>query len=602
MTFKRWASSRSKTRSSVPSIRSRRTRTSTSSSAATRSFQKRYSTDPTRLQQILKNLLSNAFKFTTEGSVTLDIKLVREHNVSGIAGPAVAFAVTDTGIGIPQEKFNVIFEAFQQADMGTSRKFGGTGLGLAISRQIAALLGGEISVTSSLGVGSTFTFYHPLERNVGTMVVQRTVATAGGVQERIVRPVPRTVAEEHPHREVEDDREKIEATDRVLLVVEDDLVFARIILGLARDRGFKGVVALSASQGLALARRFRPDAITLDIGLPDTDGWSLLQELKEDPATADIPVHVISGAEQWQRALDFGAVTHLKKPVTEEALTQTFDSVLGLGAARSKNLLLVEDDMTQLNAMISLIETGEVAVTAVRSAAEAMSAVQQQQFDCIIVDLGLPDMPGDELIAALRKTPSGAGVPIIVYTARDLTRQEEQKLGELSETVIVKDAMSPERLLDEAHFFLNQVESKLPTSKQSGSDGGIFPSPSLAGNRVLIIDDDARNIFALRSALEESAMEVLSAESGQEGIDILDKTPNVDIALIDIMMPELDGYETIRRIRADRRFADLPIIALTAKAMRGDRESCIAAGASEYISKPVDVGQLVSLLRVWLNR
>ena len=418
-------------------------------------------TDPTRLQQILKNLLSNAFKFTNEGSVTLDIKLSRDHGVAGIGGPAVAFAVTDTGIGIPQEKFNVIFETFQQADMGTSRRFGGTGLGLAISREIAALLGGEIHVRSTIGEGSTFTFFHPLERNVGTTTVQRTVAIGGGVHERIVRPVPRTTAEEHSHGEIEDDRERIEAVDRVLLIIEDDLVFARILLGLARDRGFKGIVALSAAQGLALARRFRPDAVTLDISLPDTDGWSLLQELKDDPTTADIPVHVISGAEQWQHALDFGAVTHLTKPVTEEALTQTFDSLLGYGGGRSKNLLLVEDDITQLNAMVNLIDAGEVAVTAVRTGAEAMQAIAEQRFDCIVVDLGLPDVSGEELIAQMRHTAHAAAVPIIVYTARDLTRQEELKLAALSETVIVKNALAPERLLDEARFFLNQVESEI---------------------------------------------------------------------------------------------------------------------------------------------
>ncbi len=545
-------------------------------------------TDPTRMQQILKNLLSNAFKFTAEGSVSLAIELESEHHVANIVGPAVAFSVTDTGIGIPQEKFNVIFEAFQQADMGTSRKFGGTGLGLAISREIAALLGGEIAVESRVGGGSTFTFYHPLERGVGTTAP--------------ARPVPRTIAEERPHRDIEDDRERIDAADRVLLIVEDDLVFARILLGLARDRGFKGIVALSAAQGLALARRYRPDAITLDIGLPDADGWSLLQEIKGDAAIADIPVHVISGAEQWQRALDFGAVTHLKKPVTEETLTQTFDSLLGFGGDGSKNLLLVEDDLTQLNAMINLIESGEVAVTAVRTAAEALEVLGQQPFDCVVVDLELPDMRGDELIAAMRRVPGGAAVPVIVYTARDLTRQEETRLNGLSQAVIVKDALSQERLLDEARFFLNQVESKLPASKRATIGVAPFAGPSLAGSRVLIVDDDARNIFALRSALEQCSMEVLSAESGEEGIALLAATPNVDIALIDIMMPELDGYETIKRIRANRRFADLPIIALTAKAMRGDRESCIAAGASEYISKPVDMDQLVGLLRVWLNR
>ncbi|HEY2473730.1 MAG TPA: HAMP domain-containing protein [Candidatus Cybelea sp.] len=545
-------------------------------------------TDSTRLQQILKNLLSNAFKFTHEGSVSLHIKTIREHGVAGVPGSSVAFSVTDTGIGIPNEKLNVIFEAFAQAEMGTSRKFGGTGLGLAISREIAALLGGEIVVESLVGRGSTFTFYHPLERNLG-------------VQERIVRPVPRTLAEEQPHREIEDDRACIEVTDRVLLIVEDDIIFARILLGLARDRGFKGLVALSAAQGLALARRFRPDAITLDIGLPDADGWSLLQELKVDTATADIPVHVISGAEQWQRALDLGAVTHLKKPVSEETLTQTFDSLLGFVGDGSKNLLLVEDDMTQLNAMIRLIESGEIAVTAVSSGAEALEALNQQSFDCIVVDLGLPDRPGHELIARMRCTVSGASVPIIVYTASGLSRQEEQRLAEMSQAVIVKDAMAPERLLDETRFFLNQIESKLPAHKRTPIDAAA-PSPSLAGHRVLIIDDDARNIFALRGVLEGCAVEVLSAESGREGIDLLERTSDVDIALIDIMMPEMDGYETIRRIRENSRFADLPIIALTAKAMRGDRESCIAAGASEYVSKPVDVDQLVSLLRVWLNR
>ncbi|HTU83220.1 MAG TPA: HAMP domain-containing protein [Candidatus Acidoferrales bacterium] len=561
-------------------------------------------TDPTRMQQILKNLLSNAFKFTTEGNVSFHIRLLREHHLASITGPAVAFTVSDTGIGIPQDKFNVIFEAFQQADMGTSRKFGGTGLGLAISREIAALLGGEISVESVVGNGSTFTFYHPLERNVATTVVQRTVAISGGVQERIVRPVPRVGADDKPNRDVADDRERIDPSDRVLLIIEDDVIFARILLGLARDRGFKAVVATSAMQGLALARQFRPDAITLDIGLPDTDGWSLLQELKTDPITADIPVHVISGEEQWQRALDAGAVAHLKKPVTEEALTETFDSLLGFRNGGSKNLLVVEDDITQLNALVNLIGSGEVAVTAVRDGREAIDAVRDQHFDCIVVDLGLPDIPGDELIARLRGMPNGTTVPVIVYTGRDLTRQEEMKLNELSEAVIVKGAVAPERLLDEAQFFLHQVESRLPASKRTAVEIASPSSTSLAGRGVLIVDDDTRNIFALRTALEVYDMRVLSAEGGQEGIDILteDVAGAIDIVLMDIMMPEMDGYETIRRIRADGRYNELPIIALTAKAMRGDRESCIAAGASEYISKPVDVDQLVSLLRVWLNR
>ncbi|HVA33937.1 MAG TPA: response regulator, partial [Candidatus Baltobacteraceae bacterium] len=451
--------------------------------------------------------------------------------------------------------------------------------------------------------GSTFTFYHPLERPAAGTIMQRTVAISGGVQERIVRPVPRSVADERqPHRDIEDDRLRIEPSDKMLLIIEDDVIFARILLGLARDRGFKGIVAISAAQGLALARQFRPDAITLDVGLPDADGWALLQELKTDSTTADIPVHVISGEEQWQRALDAGAVTHLRKPITEEALTQTFDSLLGFSNSRSKNLLVVEDDITQLNALVNLIGSGEISVTAVRTGSEALAALSQESFDCIVVDLGLPDIAGEELITRMRATPQGAGVPVIVYTGRDLTHQEEMRLAELTQAVIVKDALSPERLMDEAQFFLRQVESRLPAGKRSAVDLVARPGTSLEGKCVLIVDDDTRNIFALRSVLEAYNMRVYSAEGGQEGIGLLQSTPEVDIVLMDIMMPELDGYETIRRIRAEDRFTQLPIIALTAKAMRADRESCIAAGASEYISKPVDTDQLVSLLRVWLSR
>ncbi|MDQ2872437.1 MAG: response regulator, partial [Candidatus Eremiobacteraeota bacterium] len=554
-------------------------------------------TDPTRLQQILKNLLSNAFKFTTTGSVTLRVFLVRDHHISNVQGPLVGLSVTDTGIGIPPDKFNVIFEAFQQADMGTSRKFGGTGLGLAISREIAGLLGGEIGVESTLGEGSTFTLYHPLTRNIPAAA--RTAFQRIEPEAPVEAPafdeyeVPSLIA-------IHDDRDAIESTDRALLIIEDDAIFARILLGLARDRGFRGIVALSGSDGLALARKYLPDAITLDIGLPDTDGWKLLAELKDDPNTASIPVHVISGEEQWQRALDSGAIAHLKKPVTEEALTETFDNLLGFADQRTKNLLVIEDDLTQLNAMVGLIGSGEVAVTAVRTGSEALEAMNGMRFDCIVLDLGLPDVAGDELIEQIRLHRDHARTPIIVYTGRDLSRQEEAKLAKLSEAVIVKDAMSPERLLDETRFFLHQVEARLPSAKRSNDIP--LGSALLEGKKVLIVDDDARNIFALGSALEEHRLEVLSAESGHEGIDTLMRCPDVNIVLMDIMMPEMDGYETIRRIRANPAFKDIPIIALTAKAMKGDRESCIAAGASEYISKPVDVDQLIPLLRAWLTR
>ncbi|HEY9179227.1 MAG TPA: HAMP domain-containing protein [Candidatus Baltobacteraceae bacterium] len=556
-------------------------------------------TDPTRLQQILKNLLSNAFKFTSEGRVTLEISLLREHHLSSVQGPAIAFSVSDTGIGIPPDKFNVIFEAFQQADMGTSRKFGGTGLGLAISREIAGLLGGEIGVESTLGEGSTFTLYHPLERNVSPGQVRtfvpesrttRRESFTGGIES-----LPSSL------EEIRDDRNNIETTDRVLLIIEDDAIFGRILLGLARDRGFKGIVALKGSDGLELARKFLPDAITLDIGLPDTDGWSLLSDLKNDPNTGNIPIHVISGEEQWQRALDAGAIAHLRKPVTEEALTETFDNLLGFADRTTKHLLVIEDDLTQLNAMVNLISTGEVQITAVRTGGEALEALQNGQFDCIVVDLGLPDVDGDDLIERIRMQRNHARTPVIVYTGRELDKQEEAKLNKLTEAVILKDAMSPERLLDETRFFLHQVESRLPAGKRA-TEIPPLGTGSLEGRKVLIVDDDSRNIYALAAALEGHRMSVVSAESGREGIEKLMSDPEIDLVLMDIMMPEMDGYETIRRIRQNANYHDLPIIALTAKAMKGDRESCIAAGASEYISKPVDIDQLISLLRAWLNR
>jgi HAMP domain-containing protein/CheY-like chemotaxis protein/signal transduction histidine kinase len=557
-------------------------------------------TDPTRLQQILKNLLSNAFKFTSEGRVTLDIAILRDHHLSSVQGPAIAFSVSDTGIGIPPDKFNVIFEAFQQADMGTSRKFGGTGLGLAISREIAGLLGGEIGVESTLGEGSTFTLFHPVERNVAAgsvrAIIGDTRASRREAMAQHVETIPASL------EEIRDDRDNIESTDRVLLIIEDDAIFARILLGLARDRGFKGIVALSGAEGLKLSRKFLPDAITLDIGLPDVDGWNLLAEIKNDPNTGNIPIHVISGEEQWQRALDAGAIAHLRKPVTEEALTQTFDNLLGFADRATKHLLVIEDDLTQLNAMVNLISSGEVQITAVRSGSEALEALETAQFDCIVVDLGLPDVAGDELIERIRSQRNHARTPVIVYTGRELDKQEEAKLNKLTEAVIVKDAMSPERLLDETRFFLHQVEARLPTAKRASLEIPPLGTGSLEGRKVLIVDDDSRNIYALAAALEGHRMQVVSAESGREGIDKLLSDPEIDLVLMDIMMPEMDGYETIRRIRQNPNYRQLPIIALTAKAMKGDRESCIAAGASEYISKPVDIDQLISLLRAWLNR
>ncbi|MFN2460515.1 MAG: response regulator, partial [Candidatus Velthaea sp.] len=556
-------------------------------------------TDQTRLMQILKNLLSNAFKFTAHGSVELRLARVERAAADGHKAPFVAFAVTDSGIGIQSDKHNVIFEAFQQADMSTARKYGGTGLGLAISREIAGLLGGEMTVESEPGVGSTFTFYHPLLR------LNRPVD-----ESPVVKPPERTAPRMTLHRplampaalngaETADDRHDIKPTDRVVLIVEDDVTFGRILIGLARDRGFKGLSAHSGAEGLALARQYVPDAITLDIGLPDVDGWQLLDQLKRDPATRNIPVHVISGEEQWQRALDSGAFAHLKKPASEDALTRAFDNLLGFADSSTRNVLVVEDDVTQLSAMANLIQTGEVTVTAVCTASEALAALAQSRFDCVIVDLGLPDMDGIALIDKIKSHPSHGAVPVIVYTGRVLTAEEDLALRRLSESVIVKDAMSPERLIDETSYFLNQVESRLHDGKRVPAVP--VAGQSLDGKTILVVDDDTRNIFALKSALESYRMQVLTAESGMEAIDLLGANPSIDAVLMDIMMPEMDGYETIRRIRQRRDWQSLPIIALTAKAMKGDRESCLAAGASEYISKPVDIDQLIALVRVWLN-
>ncbi|GAC1519244.1 MAG: hypothetical protein NVS2B3_15510 [Vulcanimicrobiaceae bacterium] len=557
---------------------------------------KTFETDNTRLMQILKNLLSNAFKFTSHGSVELRLSRVERLDQDGALAPYVAFAVTDTGIGIQRDKHNVVFEAFQQADMSTARKYGGTGLGLAISREIAGLLGGEMTIESEVGVGSTFAFYHPLHR-IARAVDERPAA--------IVAPSPkferpRAQAPSLPQATVADDRNEIKPRDRVVLVVEDDTAFARILLGLARDRGFKCLVAQTGADGLALARAYVPDAITLDIGLPDIDGFELLKSLKADPSTKAIPVHVMSGEEQWQRALDIGAFAHLQKPATEESLTTAFDNLLGFSNAGRRNVLVVEDDVTQLSAMASLIESGEVSVTAVSTGAEALEAAASSRYDCIVVDLGLPDMEGVALIDRMKALPGYARVPVIVYTGRDLTPTEDATLRKLSESVIVKDQYAPERLLQETGYFLNQVGARLPVA-QTPAPINASAAGSLEGVTVLVVDDDVRNIFALRTALEDFRMNVVSAESGAECLRLLAETPSVDVVLMDIMMPEMDGYETIRRVRTQDAWQQLPIIALTAKAMKGDRESCLAAGASEYVSKPVDIDQLVNLIRVWLN-
>ncbi len=566
-------------------------------------------TDEQRLQQVLKNLLSNACKFTDEGSVSLRISVAEEgkrfqSNTLQQARAVLAFSVVDTGIGIHDDKLKLIFEAFQQADGQTNRRYGGTGLGLSISREIARLLGGEIHVASAVGEGSSFTLYLPATYQEAPPrpptyeldVYDTRPAGSNGTLELDLDPsllLPSGI---------EDDRATIEAVDRVVLIVEDDPDFARTVLEVARSRGFKGVVAVRGDAGLALAHEFKPDAIVLDIKLPVMDGWTVLDHLKHHPDTRHIPVHVVTGAEDGkQNALRAGAVAFLEKPVEKERLDAAFAEISSFIARAVRNLLVVDDDETQRRTIMELLGDGEdVQVRAVGSSEEALEELEQERFDCMVLDLKLPDMQGFQLLEKVKTDERFSNLPVIVYTGKDLTRKEETTLKRYAETIIVKDVRSPERLLDETSLFLHRVESQLPEEKRQMLQQLHSAEAVFEDKRVLIVDDDVRNVFALASVLESRGMEVLFAETGVDALRILEDDPNVDLVVMDIMMPELDGYETIARIRAQPRFESLPIICITAKAMQGDREKSIAAGASDYIAKPVDTDQLLSLMRVWL--
>ncbi len=565
-------------------------------------------TDDKRLQQILINLLSNAFKFTEQGSVILKIASAARDEKYALESlnrrkDVIAFSVSDTGIGIPPEKQRIIFEAFQQADGTTSRKYGGTGLGLSISREIARLLGGEIRVTSVPGEGSTFTLFLPREyepaRAAATPITRKRPALE---MEAAWTPAEtfntETILLEG---EIADDRMDIQEGDRVVLVVEDDLKFANILTDLAHEKGFKCLLATSGNVALALAQKYTPAAITLDIRLPDRDGWTILDRLKHDPHTRHIPVHIISVEGERRRALRQGAFNHLVKPVTNGDLEKTFDRINEFLSREARELLLVEDDDVQRMSLVELIGNGDVKTTAVGTGAEALNRLKQQKFDCMVLDLKLPDMTGFQLIEQLQAN-NQSELPIIVYTGKELTRKEEIHLRRVAASVIIKEADSPERLLAETALFLHRVEANLPEPKRKMIEQLNRRDPVLADRKVLVVDDDVRNIFALTSALESYNMKVVHAENGQKGIDLLQATPGIDAVLMDIMMPEMNGYEAISAIRTMDNFKDLPIIALTAKAMKADRDHCLKVGASDYISKPLDIDQLFSLLRVWLSR
>ena len=579
-------------------------------------------TDEQRLQQILKNLLSNAFKFTESGSVKLRVAVAEGRQFASEtlsrAETVIGFTVEDTGVGIPRDKLRLIFEAFQQADGTTSRRYGGTGLGLSISREIARLLGGEIHVESEVDQGSTFTLYLPATFQAVEHIAS---AEAPELHETVIftpetngdtPPPPPAIALEEPPEldpamllpsDVRDDRDDIQAGDRVVLIVEDDPDLARTELEVARDRGFKGLVALRGDLGLALAHEFKPDAIILDLKLPVMDGWTLLDHLKHHPETRHIPVHIVSGGDGRQNALKAGAVAFLEKPVTREGLEATFGEIRSFLERGVKRLLVVEDDEAQRTAVVELIGGGEdVEVTAVGSSEEALEALELQHFDCMVLDLKLPEMGGFDLLEKLKEDERFSAIPVIVYTGKELTRAEETKLRKFADTIVVKDASSPERLLDETSLFLHRIERKLPKEKRRMLEQLHSSEEVFKDKQILIVDDDVRNVFALTSVLEAHGMDVVYAENGKDGIEVLRENPDIQLVLMDIMMPEMDGYETMRAIRADDQFEQLPIISLTAKAMKGDREKSIASGASDYITKPVDTDQLLSLMRVWLYK
>jgi HAMP domain-containing protein/signal transduction histidine kinase/DNA-binding response OmpR family regulator len=564
-------------------------------------------TDEMRLRQVLRNLLSNALKFTERGSVTLRMFTPDEpewsvdNELLNNASQVVAFSVIDTGIGIPRDKQKIVFEAFQQADGGTSRKYGGTGLGLAISREIAGLLGGELHLESEVGTGSVLTLYLPAEFVARVRVPAQSHAPIHREMVALeTKPLP-AASMVAVSQGLSDDRHSIQPGDQVLLIIEDDESFGRVLLGFARERGFKGVVAGGGDQGLELARTLNPDAVTLDLRLPDMDGWVVLDRLKHDLNTRHIPVHVISAMDDARRGLECGAIAYLRKPAEKGALEEALGNLHKFLERRVKQLLLVEDDEVQRKSIMELIGEDDVNTTAVESAEAALEALASQPFDCVVVDLNLPRMSGFGFMRALRDRPFSRRTPVIVYTGKDLSREEETELRQLAETIIIKDVRSPERLLDETALFLHRAHSKLPLPSRDllGSLGE--PEPALVGKKALLVDDDARNLFAITAILEQHEMKVVYAENGQEALEKLAVEEDVDVVLMDIMMPEMDGYEAMRRIRADDTHAKLPIIALTAKAMKGDREKCLSAGASDYITKPIDADHLVSLLRVWLH-
>jgi CheY-like chemotaxis protein len=559
-------------------------------------------TDSKRLQQVLKNLLSNAFKFTAEGGVRLSVSAAlggwsAEHPVLNHSPAVIAFEVSDTGIGIPLEKQKLIFEAFQQADAGTSRKYGGTGLGLAISRELASLLGGEIHLRSMPGQGSTFVLYLPLKYSGPTVAPRVHSTTSYGATAAL-----QVAAQERVIEQLPDDRLNLEPGDTILLIVEDDPHYARVLIDLARDKGFKVLVATQGAEALDLAKQFQPAAVSLDVFLPDMLGWTVLSQLKHNPLTRHIPVQIITLDEDRQHALARGAFSFVSKPTTTEGVSAALSQIKEYARPRRKRLLIVEDNAAEQLSIRELLDHKDIEIVTTGTGAGAISTLRDSPCDCVVLDLRLPDMSGFEVLDRIRKDDSLSNVPVVVFTGRELSVEEDAELHTMARSIVVKGVESPERLLDETSLFLHRVITELPIEKQRMLEKLNSSDEDLVGRTALLVDDDARNIFALSSVLERRGMRVLTATTGSEAVALVGSHPEIAIVLMDIMMPQMDGYQTMGVIREDHAFRRLPIIALTAKAMKGDRENCLEAGASDYLAKPVNTEQLLLAIRMWLHR
>jgi CheY-like chemotaxis protein len=542
--------------------------------------------DEQRIQQVLKNLLSNALKFTEHGEVALHVALASDRD-NPLSGPAIAFTVRDTGIGIAAAKQGVIFHAFQQADGSVSRKYGGTGLGLSISLQLARGMGGDIRMSSTEGSGSEFTLYLPLLQG----------GAAAESSADAVPPAP-TFASVPASPLPEEDAPP--SGEKSILVIEDDAGFSRILQDMVREHGFAPLTAADGESGIALAERHAPSAILLDVMLPKLDGWAVMRRLKDNPRTRHIPVHFITCLEERQKAMSMGAIGFVTKPVGAEKLHEVFQSIEGSLTRSMKRLLIVEDNADEARSMVALLEESDVEIVVAGSGAAAIAQITAHSFDCMVLDLGLADMSGFELLERLQGMDDARRTPVIIHSGKDLKHEDERKLRRFAESIIIKGAKSPERLLNEVTLFLHLVESKLHPSKQRMIRTALDKEAGLEGRKVLLVDDDMRNVFSLTSVLAEKNMEIIEAENGREALARLAEHPDIGIVLMDIMMPEMDGYTAMREIRKNPRHVALPIIAMTAKALKGDQEKCIAAGASDYIAKPIEVDKLLSLIRVWL--